>query len=33
MKDLMHAIGSTFRGLSRSKEKGEYYRIRVQINV
>lgn len=33
MKDLMHAIGSSFGGLSRGEDKGEYCRIRVQMNV
>lgn len=33
MKDLMYAIGSTFGGILRSKDKGEFCRIKVQIDV
>lgn len=32
-KDLMHAVGSTFGGLSRSEVVGEYCRIRVALDI
>lgn len=32
-KDLMHTIGSTFGGVLRSKVKGYFCRIKMQMNV
>ncbi|PPS05425.1 hypothetical protein GOBAR_AA15248 [Gossypium barbadense] len=32
-KDLMHAIGSTFRGVARAEIKGMFCRIRVNLDV
>ncbi|MBA0686859.1 hypothetical protein Goari_014435 [Gossypium aridum] len=32
-KDLIHAIGSTFGGVLRSKVKGDFCKIKVQMNV
>ncbi|MBA0865568.1 hypothetical protein Goshw_013393 [Gossypium schwendimanii] len=32
-KDLMHAIGSTFRGVIRSKIKGEFCWLKTQIDA
>ncbi|PPS14613.1 hypothetical protein GOBAR_AA05992 [Gossypium barbadense] len=32
-KDLMHAIGSTFGGVIRAEIKGEFCRIRVNLNI
>ncbi|KAK5819464.1 hypothetical protein PVK06_024466 [Gossypium arboreum] len=31
-KDLMHAIGSTFRGVIRSEIKGDVFRLKAQID-
>lgn len=32
-KDLMHVVGSTFRGVIQSEIKGEFCRIRVNLDV
>ncbi|MBA0876616.1 hypothetical protein Goshw_016057 [Gossypium schwendimanii] len=32
-KDLLHAIGVTFRGVLRSKINGEFCRLRIKLNV
>ncbi|MBA0596234.1 hypothetical protein Gorai_013063, partial [Gossypium raimondii] len=32
-KDLMHVIGSMFGGVIRSKVKGDFFRLRVQLEV
>ncbi|MBA0624394.1 hypothetical protein Godav_009763, partial [Gossypium davidsonii] len=31
--DLMHVIGSTFGGVIRSEVKGDFFRLRVQLDV
>ncbi|MBA0765712.1 hypothetical protein Gotri_014868, partial [Gossypium trilobum] len=32
-KDLMHVVGSTFGGVIRSEVKGEYCRLKVQLDM
>lgn len=31
--DLMHTIGSTFGGVIRAEVKGDFFRIKVNLNV